>query len=406
MNTDLRAARLELQRRSADVDVITSGIYANPLPAIDAKAWALLGRAESARQEALANLHNFEAGATEKGLLLQIGKREGSRVMGRETTGIEARASLRLERVPTGIVHLLDKATHPLVTFEIENLSSKTRRLRLTTYVEGYSASAVDTVEIPKNGKAERSQLVTFFPGSLRHVTELTRATLHVKVDDLDGAQEFHRTEPIWLLARDSAYLSVWDPSTAELVDLTRYLVAWVTPHVEDVLRLLRSASTALPSAVMAGYQGDSEFVQAQVNAVYETLRCMKIAYVNTTICFGAGIGEYMQRIRLPRETVATRSANCIDGTVLFASILEAASLCPAIVLVPGHAFLAWQVQEGGEWDYLETTLVGTSDFESAQGAARDLVLKQKKIAGTSAASIRHIAVSEMRAEFGITPME
>jgi hypothetical protein len=72
--------------------------------------------------------------------------------------------------------------------------------------------------------------------------------------------------------------------------------------------------------------------------------------------------------IRLPGETLRQRSANCIDGTLLMASMLEAASLNPGIVLIPGHAFLAWETQDrSGNWDYLETTLVSSKSFAEAQ---------------------------------------
>ena len=56
------------------------------------------------------------------------------------------------------------------------------------------------------------------------------------------------------------------------------------------------------------------------------------------------------------------------------ASLLEAASLQPAIVLVPGHAFVAWETWEGtDEWDYLETTMIASHDFEAARQRARSL---------------------------------
>jgi hypothetical protein len=75
----------------------------------------------------------------------------------------------------------------------------------------------------------------------------------------------------------------------------------------------------------------------------------------------------FTQRTRLPRESLALKSANCGDGTVLLASLLEGASLNPAIVLVPGHAFLGWETWEGsGEWQCLETTLIGSADFADA----------------------------------------
>ena len=145
----------------------------------------------------MTKLRELEAKHGKSGVLFEIGQQErGPRVMGRKTTGSEVTANLRLERVPTAIVHLLDATTHPLVSFEIENVTAQMRRLRLTTYVEGYSASCVDTVEIPGRGKAERSQLMTFFPSQLKQVTELTRATLHTLVDDLDGKQEMQYHAP------------------------------------------------------------------------------------------------------------------------------------------------------------------------------------------------------------------
>ena len=59
--------------------------------------------------------------------------------------------------------------------------------------------------------------------------------------------------------------------------------------------------------------------------------------------------------------------ANCIDGAVLFASLLEGSSLNAALVLVPGHAFVAWEAWEGSDdWRFLETTMIGGHDFEAA----------------------------------------
>jgi hypothetical protein len=370
--------------------------------------WEMLSRAEAARQQALSELQRAEAQRKNQGILFTtLSDSLGPRVMGRDTTGLAVTAKLRMERVPTGIVHLLDSSTHPLVTFEIENVSQKTRRLRVETYVEGYSASAVDTLEIPKGARETVSQLVTFFPDRIRTITEITRATLHMKVSDLDGTQELHQSRPIWLLARDSAYLTVRDPSTANDIDLTRYLAAWVTPHVSEVLTILRTASDTAADVCLAGYQGDRGFVERQVRALYRALQDIKIMYVNTVICFGAGVGEHMQRIRLPRESITTRAANCVDGTVLFASLLEAASLNAAIVLVPGHAFLAWQTQREGELDYLETTVIGTKQFEDAQHVGRQLASRNKDLSETTRMPImREIDIAMIRSQFEITPME
>ena len=67
---------------------------------------------------------------------------------------------------------------------------------------------------------------------------------------------------------------------------------------------------------------------------------------------------------------------NCIDGSVLSASILEAFGLKPYILLVPGHAFVA--VHSGGtpgiRWP-IETTIVGTeaSAFDAIDAGIRPL---------------------------------
>jgi hypothetical protein len=184
-------------------------------------------------------------------------------------------------------------------------------------------------------------------------------------------------------------------------------LAAWVTPHVEDILLLLREAADLQPKVVLGGYQGDAGFVERQVAAVFEALKSRRIAYVNSVICFGAGPGEHMQRVRLPRESLATRSANCIDGTVLFASVLEAASLSTAIVIVPGHALLGWQIQDGGDWDYIETTLIGSSDFLTAQRVGRELIHRHEEMArSTGKELIRRVSVAQGRGGYGITPME
>ena len=147
-------------------------------------------------------------------------------LMGADTTGIEVDVSLRQSHVPTGIVHLLDPDEMPLVSYTVTCKADTPVRLRLTTFVEGYSAKAIDTVELHYDESFEIRHLPTFFPRRLRDVTELTRATLHVRVDDLDGATEQHSTFPIWLLARTSAYLGIEDPATGAWLDLAPFLAS------------------------------------------------------------------------------------------------------------------------------------------------------------------------------------
>lgn len=319
---------------------------------------------------------------------------------------LQVTARLRMAQVPSSVVHLLEAGEQPLVTLTVQNHRTEPARVRLRAVVEGYSAHAIDTVVVAAGGSSDIHLLPTFFPERLAAIREICRATLHLCIDDLDGKTEQERTVPIWLLPRSSALLYVADPATGQRRDLTRYLGAYVTPNAPGVLDLLRRAASQIPGGAVASYQVDAQGVQAQVAAVYNTLRDVGLTYVNSVLYAGVVPGVLGQRIRLPRESLEQRSANCIDGVVLLASVLEAASLNPAVVLVPGHALLAWETGEGSnEWDYLETTLLGSAGFDSAWESGRSLAEKYEALGRSKAQAFRRLSLRALRDQ-RIWPME
>jgi len=368
-----------------------------------------------AAEDALAQMEeDQQAGehASDQGLLYDSITERGGPVqerMGRDTTGVEASIFLRLSHIPSAIVHLFDPDERPLVSVKISNTGRQIARLRITSLVEEYSAVAVNTLELPPGEEREIRQLPVFIYDRLRRVHEITRASLRVHIQHLSGVTEMERSFPIWLLARTSAYLSVRDPKTGQRIDLTSYLGAWVTPNAPEVMALLRKAAELHPQKQISGYQVDPAGVEAQVKAIYEAVKGEQVQYINSVICFGREGSEFMQRIRMPGETLKQRSANCIDGTVLMASVLEAASLNPGIVLVPGHAFLAWEIQErSGNWDYLETTLVSSKSFAEAQQVGRRLAERYQAMDQTGVRStlFRLLSIPALRVEEGVLPME
>jgi hypothetical protein len=230
------------------------------------------------------------------------------------------------------------------------------------------------------------------------------------RTDTWSSLVELRNTYSILLLSRNSSFNSVEDAETGIRQDLTPYYGAWVTPHIEPVQALVRDAADRVPDRRMAGYQGrrDPEATAAQVRALFETLKAEGLTYIDSVIDFGAGRGYVTQRTRLPRESLEHRSANCIDGTVLMASLLEAASLQPAIVLVPGHAFVAWETWEGtDEWDYLETTMIGSDDFEAARQRGRKLFerFSAEDLPTDDGPLLRVLKLNDLRSQ-GIWPME
>ena len=125
-----------------------------------------------------------------------------------------------------------------------------------------------------------------------------------------------------------------------------------------------------------------------------------QISLVNSLISFNPEEGSRSQRVRLPREALDEQQANCLDGALLFASLLEAASLNPALVILqkgPGR----------DEWDYLETTLINSATFEQAVDIGRRKAEAfRKQAAAGNPLNFRLRALRDLRTQFNITPME
>ena len=289
------------------------------------------------------------------------------RMLGPRTTGLRVEQTLHMKPLPTGVYHLLDPETDPLLSVVISNESRDPKRICVRAFIEGLSAEEVHTVEIERGKQSAFKLLPTLLPERAQRITEVQRAMLHVLAEDLDGKTEIHETHSIVCLARTSSFNTVRRPDSGKIVDLSHYYGAWVTPYAEAVQERVRHAADLVPDRQIWGYQRDPDSVTQQVGALYQSLKEAGITYINSVIDYGAPPGQATQRTRLPRESLSGRAANCIDGSVLFASLLEGSSLNAALVLVPGHAFVGWEVWDGSDdWKFLETTMIGSHDFEAA----------------------------------------
>jgi hypothetical protein len=416
-STNLDTLRDEEYRLQLEATKLRRQVFEQPDPT---QSSSLL-RDLIAAEKALAQVEKLRATAhaadvSENGTVFS--RQTTTALLGPETTGLDAHIQVRMAQVPTAIYHLLSPDTDPLLTCFVDNVSTVTRRLRISSFIDGYSSRAVDTVELNAHQQYEFRQSPTLFPKSITQVTELTRATLNVEVEDLDGRgvreanwTEVHKTHPIWLLARTSAPVAVRDPVTGRLRDMTRYFGAFVTPNAPPLMSFLRTAAATHPERRLVGYQGDKTVgVHSQVKALFDALKTSaNITYVNSIIAFNPEEGQFSQRVRLPRESLQDQQANCIDGTVLFASLLEGASLNPAIVVVPGHAFVAWETWDNsGEWDYLETTMIGSDEFDAARqsGASTAEVYETLAKETNDNNKFRRWSLRELRTIHRITPME
>jgi len=394
---DPESLRRQLQRQYHRVVGLRGRLYAQADPSADLPLQQQLAE-EEARLHELESQVSALAPPTEAG---GVATPPRGRMLGAKTTGLRVERTLHMKPLPTGVYNLLDPETDPLLTVMVANEGRETKRVCVRVYIEGLSAEEWRYVEIDRGKQATFHLLPNLLPERARTITEVQRATLHVIAEDLDGKTECHETFSIVCLARTSSFNAVRRPDTGQVVDLSQYYGAWVTPRAEAVQERVRRAADLMPDRQICGYQDDPESVTRQVEAMYRVLKEAEITYINSVIDYGAPPGQAIQRTRLPRESLAGRAANCIDGTVLFASLLEGASLNPAIVLIPGHAFVGWETWDGSdEWSFLETTMIGSHDFEAACRSGQ----KQYDEAKKRGRLTMHKLI-ELRAR-GIVPME
>jgi hypothetical protein len=127
-------------------------------------------------------------------------------------------------------------------------------------------------------------------------------------------------------------------------------------PWVDQVLK--DAKATGLTSS-FAGYQGTEKEVLDQVNAIWVALQRRGITYSSITDTT-QGKQVHAQHVRFLDESIASTQANCVDGSVLLASILKKIGINAYLVLVPGHCYLAFSADEKGtQLVGVETTAIG-----------------------------------------------
>ena len=167
------------------------------------------------------------------------------------------------------------------------------------------------------------------------------------------------RTAAVSLRPLDEALYYVRDGSDS--VDLSWIFAAYVDERGATVDRVLEAALDSGIVERFDGYAGaDSARVQRQVWAIWQAMTEHGIRYSGADPAIGRGPRVFSQRVRFINETWADRSANCIDGSVLIASVLQRIGIRSFLVLVPGHAFVGYYTDADAQRAaYLETTLLG-----------------------------------------------
>ena len=112
------------------------------------------------------------------------------------------------------------------------------------------------------------------------------------------------------------------------------------------------------------GYQSSEAEVYKQVFAIWNVLQRQGIKYSSITTPSAASQRVFSQHVRSLEDSIANTQANCVDGSVMFASIFRKIGLKTFLVHIPGHCYMGVMLDEDKEASIIETTMIGTVDLK------------------------------------------
>ncbi|MBO4596837.1 MAG: DUF4011 domain-containing protein [Bacteroidaceae bacterium] len=250
-----------------------------------------------------------------------------------------------------------------------------------------YKLNAGETVRLP--GLELKPK-----PETIASITEQTVSSFCVKVwkdADTDQKTEIHSEDFTMNIMPFDQWLgtSILPQNLASFVLPNHPSINGVIVKAAEILKNLSQSS-----AFTAYQSGNANEVRKQVAAVYGALHDCGIVYRPMPASFL----EIGQRITMPDQVLETKLGNCLELTLLFASVLESIGINTIIVIEKEHAYLGvWLVDDCcqysisddasfiekrcndniGEMMVLESTMVTSENtsFEGAVESARNEVM-------------------------------
>lgn len=134
-------------------------------------------------------------------------------------------------------------------------------------------------------------------------------------------------------------------------------------PLIDNVLR--EALNTKIVNRFL-GYQSkQASYVDKQVYALWNVLQKRNFRYSSISYSSLSSNVVFSQRVRTFEDALKSSQINCVDGSVLFASLLRAINIDPVLVRIPGHMFVGYYTDKGHkEINFLETTMIGDVDMD------------------------------------------
>jgi hypothetical protein len=145
-------------------------------------------------------------------------------------------------------------------------------------------------------------------------------------------------------------------------VDIRWMFGAYVNENQRVVEEILQDALKTGIVSSFSGYQRDEAYVALQAFAIWTALQQRGIHYSSITTPSAYSDRVLSQHVRFIGDSLNYQQANCVDGSVLFASIFHKIGIDSFLVVIPRHCFMGiWLDQKKTQPFFIETTMLGSA---------------------------------------------
>ena len=237
--------------------------------------------------------------------------------------------------------------------------------VRVTIRENALMQASVLDVELPEKGR-EYHLLppIEYKYDALNRVHQSVPMNLEfaVQADGKELGQRFltARVHPL----NDCPYAYQNPDDAKDYVDISWMFAAYVNEDHPAIPGLMKEAQETRVIDGFDAYQShDPGRVLLQVFAVWEALRQHHIKYSDIGTTTTESDSLYTLHVRFIDESLAESHANCVDASVMLASVLRRMGIDTFLALEPGHMFLGIYLDDTGKQTAcLETTMLGDDD--------------------------------------------
>ena len=279
---------------------------------------------------------------------------------------------LNYQAFPTALAWAQPNLMHPLVSFNLTNPTGSDVGITVECELLNYGNKRSEFAPVQQGGSATVDlQFALRNPFPISFDTRYGDFAYSAWLELQTGARTPLKNTSVRMALSpiDTFVFAHRDAVSRRLIDLSWMISAWVSK--EQAVRLPAVAKARqINGGDARGYAVPdiAAGVRAQVKALYEALQTANLTYDDSATVYHLDGNDFAQRVRLPNRSLEEGAANCLDGSVLFASLLAAIGLHPIILLLPGHAIAGWKLEnsETSDVEFIETTVLAKKTFDEA----------------------------------------